>query len=235
MDGAVEDPNHGMHLAIETANNSDHSVEDSQTLEQNPDESELNDDASAVNSVYDMEHVDQVSMEADSLNHDDNGSDSDDPLLGTSDVESSVSNSTSTANSDNTSQTVGSSIARSLRSRLQDSVLYFSLRSWPWHRPVSPRRNFRRRRRRCLKRKEQNYGAALCSIVAAVCLCCALVDTSWFTMRGGGCRDGGERPINSLGVFTFLYSGHFEHHSVSSSQRSVEQYYRHGLSVADGK
>ena len=167
-----------------------------------------------------LSQADNLSLEIESLSHD-RDSDSDDALLGASDTETSPSSGIS-------------SFSHSVRSCLQDSMLTFSLRCWPWRHPLSPRRLSRRRCRQYLKSKEQNYGAALCSIVSAVCLCCALVDTSWFTMRGGGCRNGEGKPVNSLGIFTFLYAGNFEHHSMASNGRTVEQCYRHGRWISDG-
>lgn len=101
----------------------------------------------------------------------------------------------------------------------------------------SPRRRNSRRRRRCLKKKEQNYGASLCSVIAAVCLCCALVDSSWFTLRGGGCKDIHGRHINSLGVFTFLYPGRFEHYvsSVKHEPAEVRYSYQKGSHTVSGE
>ncbi len=80
---------------------------------------------------------------------------------------------------------------------------------------------------RCrFKRKESNLAAAVCSMVVVVLLCTSLAEPQWFSLSGGGCKQG-DVPVHSLGLSEFFYFGRFLH-STGSKYSAINSVYRYG-------
>jgi len=46
-------------------------------------------------------------------------------------------------------------------------------------------------------------------MIVIVAMCTALVEPQWFTVYGGGCRDGTGDPISYIGMAEFFSTGKF--------------------------